>query len=92
VGLPAFDSCRAAFGSSTAPTPLPLPLPPLDQVRCRTLVTCLRAHHIEDNPSSGASDLTVVGADNEFALVMAGSESLGSDAIVAYETEAPWER
>jgi hypothetical protein len=55
-------------------------------------VTCLRAHHIEDNPSSGASDLTVVGVDNESALGMAGSEMLESDAIVAYETEALWER
>ncbi len=69
--LPAFGSCRAAFGSSAGRMPLPLPLQPLGQVRYHTLVTCLQALHIEDNPSFGASGLTVAGIDNGFARGMA---------------------
>lgn len=77
-----------AVGSSTDLMPLPLPLQLLDPPRSRTLVACLRALHIEDNPCSGASDLVVVGTDNELALVMAEWEMLAFDAIAAYETEA----
>jgi hypothetical protein len=85
--LPASDSYRVAVGSSTDLMPLPLPLPLLDPPRFRTLVACLQALHIEDNPWSGASDLVVVETDNELALVMAEWEMLAFDAVAAYETE-----
>lgn len=77
-----------AVGSSTDLTPLPLPLQLLDLLKFRTLVACLQALHTEDNPCSGASDLVVVGTDNELALVMAEWEMLAFGVIAAYETEA----
>ena len=72
--------------------PLPSPSQLLDRAKCHILVTCLQVLHIEDNPSSGASDSTAVGTDNVFALVMAELAMPVSDVIVAYEREALSER
>jgi hypothetical protein len=55
-------------------------------------VACLQPLRIEDIPLFGASDLTVVAVDNGSALGTAESEMLGSDVVVACETEALWGR
>lgn len=81
-----------AFGTATVLMPLPSPSQLLDRAKWHILVTCLQALHIEDNPSSGASDLTAVGIDNVFALAMAELAMPVSDVIVAYEREALSER
>lgn len=60
-----------AFDSLIDLMPLPSPSLLLDQVRCHILATCLQGRHIAGNPSMGASDSAVVGADSELVLVMA---------------------
>ncbi len=55
-------------------------------------MTCCLLHHIEDIPSSDASDWTQVVTDNAVALERPEWEKLGSDVFVAYETEVPWGR